>query len=209
MDCDRIWTATSPVSLLIHRKEKSVKGQRATKLRFGAGRENITVLAVCSASGVVLNPMIVFKGKNMQQSWFEDKALPNTYYGKYENGWMETDTFAEWFDYFVNFVTDRPLLLLPDGQLTHVSIQVIRQAIEENIVLLKFPLHVTDVMQPLDVSCFRLLKHLWEKRLHQRINEHGIKNSLTKSEFVNELCGICTTGMKSENAISGFVATGI
>ena len=56
------------------------------KLRFGAGHENITVLGVSSAAGVVLDTLIIFNGKNMQDSWYGDKALPNTYYGKFENG---------------------------------------------------------------------------------------------------------------------------
>ena len=55
-------------------------------MRFGAGWENITVLGVCNAAGVVLDPLIVFKGQNMQSSWYGDKALPNTWYGRSENG---------------------------------------------------------------------------------------------------------------------------
>ena len=56
------------------------------KLRFGAGHENITVLGVCSAASVVLDTLIIFKGNSMQDSWYGDKALLNTYYGKFENG---------------------------------------------------------------------------------------------------------------------------
>jgi len=36
-------------------------------------------LAVCSAAGIALDPLIIFKGKNMQANWFGDEALPNTY----------------------------------------------------------------------------------------------------------------------------------
>ena len=62
-----------------------LQGKWALKLRFEAGHENITVLSVCSAAGVVLDPLIIFKGKNIQYSWYGDKALPSTYYGKSEN----------------------------------------------------------------------------------------------------------------------------
>ena len=54
-------------------------------MRFGAGQENITVLGVCNAAGVVLDPLTVFNGQNMQSSWYEVKALPNTWYGRSEN----------------------------------------------------------------------------------------------------------------------------
>ena len=122
---------------------------------------------------------------------------------------METETLAAWFNCFADFVKERPLLLLFDGQLTHISIPVIKRALDEDIIIVKFPPHVTDVLQPLDISCFGPLKWAWERRLHQRINEFGIKHLLTRSEFVNELCAIWNTGMKKENAISGFEKTGL
>ena len=51
-----------------------------------AGKENITVLAVCSATGIALDPLIIFKGKHMQTTWYGDQALPNMFYGRSENG---------------------------------------------------------------------------------------------------------------------------
>ena len=59
-----------------------LQGKQALKLRFGADRENITVLTICSAAGVILDQLIIFKEKNMQYLWYGDKALPNTYHGK-------------------------------------------------------------------------------------------------------------------------------
>jgi len=55
----------------------------------------VTVLAVCSAAGIALDPLIIFKGKNMQANWFGDEALPNTYYGKSENGNLKSDLSNE------------------------------------------------------------------------------------------------------------------
>ena len=59
-----------------------LQGKCALKLWFGPGQ----VLGACSAAGVVLDPLIIFKGKNMQYSWYGDKTLPHTYYGKSKNG---------------------------------------------------------------------------------------------------------------------------
>ena len=58
------------------------------------------------------------------------------FYGVSENGWMTTGVFAEWFNKFVALVTERPLLLIFDRHLTHVSIKVIEKAIKENITIL-------------------------------------------------------------------------
>ena len=49
------------------------------KLSYGLCRENITTLAVCNATGKVLDPLIIFQGKNFQSSWRGDMALPNTF----------------------------------------------------------------------------------------------------------------------------------
>ena len=71
---------------------------------------------------------------------------------------METETFAAWFSHFADFVKERPLILLFDSHLTHISISFIKRALNENIIIVKFPPHVTDVLQPLDVFCFGPLK---------------------------------------------------
>ena len=117
-------------------------------------------------------------------------------------------TFKIWFFKFCEIVTDHPLLLLFDGLLTHISAPVMEKALEQNIIVLKFPLHVTDVLQPLDVACFGPLKREWERHLHKCISEYGIKQSLTKSEIVNELGAIWNTAMKRDSIISGSEATG-
>ena len=121
---------------------------------------------------------------------------------------METNTFKMSLFKFCEIVNDRPLLLTFDGHLTHISAPVIEKALEQNIIILKFPPHITDLLQPLDVACFGPLKREWERRPHKCIVEYGIKQPLTKSEFVNELRAIWNTGMKRDNAISGFEATG-
>ena len=122
---------------------------------------------------------------------------------------METEVFAEWFNKFADMVKERPLLLLFDGHLTHISIPVITRALDEGIIILKFPPHVTDVLQPLDVACFGPLKSRWEKLLQKRVNEFGSKHRLTKADFVNQISAIWHEGMNKENAKSGFESTGI
>ena len=153
-NCDESGFPVDPLKC----KVVSVKGEIAYKVSCGARRENITTLAVCSASGQVLDPLIVFAGKNLQSTWRGNKALPNTYYAISESGWMTADVFAKWFNRFCEQVTLRPLLLIFDGHLMHISIPVIEQEIVENIILLKLPRHVTDLLQPLDVACFGPVK---------------------------------------------------
>ena len=74
---------------------------------------------------------------------------------------------------------------------------------------MKFPPHATNVLQPLDVSCFGPLKRRWEQLLQQRVNTSGAKTALSKGDFVNQLHKIWKDGMKLENIVSGFASTGI
>ena len=77
------------------------------------------------------------------------------------------------------------------------------------IIIFKFPPHATDVLQPLDVSYFGLLKCHWEQLLQQWVNTFGAKTALSKEDFVNQLCKTWKDGVKSENIASSFASTGI
>ena len=81
LDADRIYNCDESGFPIDQTNEKciTVKGERAFKLSFGARRENITVLAVANAAGIALDPFIIFKGKNLMESWFGTNAMPNAY----------------------------------------------------------------------------------------------------------------------------------
>ena len=48
------------------------KGSKAYKIRLytqGRGIENVTIVGVVNESGKVLDPVIIYQGRNFQQSW--------------------------------------------------------------------------------------------------------------------------------------------
>lgn len=204
-NCDESGFPTDPQRCRV----VSGKGESAYKITCGAGKENITTLAVCSAAGDVLDPLVIFTGKNFQSTWKGDKALPETYYGISENGWMTSDVFYDWFKLFAKRVTKRPLLLIFDGHLTHTSLSVIELAIEEGIVIVKLPPHATDKLQPLDVACFSALKKKWSSVLVAWNSEWGASKPITKSVFVNKISEVWHEGLSPDNVKAGFEATGI
>ena len=121
-----------------------------------------------------------------------------------------TKIFQDWLKCFVEKTKDtRPLLLLFDGQLTHMSIETIDLAIEENISIVKLPAHCTDLLQPLDVSCFSPVKSYYEKVLTDHVHKTAAREPLKKADFVNLLCTIWQQGLSEKNIKSGFSATGI
>lgn len=135
--------------------------------------------------------------------------MPGTLYGCSDNGWMTTDVFGEWFKHFCRVVTDRPLLLLFDGHLSHVSASLILKAMEEDVTIMKFPPHVTDLLQPLDVACFGPLKREWERVLNEWCVSYGGKRPLRKADFVEKLGQCWQTALTEDNIKAGFRRTGI
>ena len=169
------------------------RGKQPNKRTSGAGRENISVLATCSASGKALDSFIIFSAVNFQSTWRGRNPLPNAYYDISKNGWMTTEIFASWFQ---------------NGHLTHVSLELIEKAIEEKITIVKLPPHVTDRLQPLDVCCFDALKREWENKLNERMNLLGPRETISKSVLVDALSNIWHKSLSEKNIVSGFRATG-
>ena len=145
----------------------------------------------------------------MQSVWKGEHALPNTCYGVSPSGWMTSVIFEDWFNGFIKEVTIRPLLLIFDGHLTHLTLKTITTAMEENITILKLVADSTDTMQPLDVSCFSPLKSYYERALLTFNESHGGRIKLNVSKFVDLCCSVWHKGISSTNAISGFKATSI
>ena len=74
---------------------------KTIQVTHGCDRENTMVLAVASADGKVMDPLIIFKGESLQSSWLGKNALKDTYFAVSESGWMTTTIFQDWFDNFI------------------------------------------------------------------------------------------------------------
>ena len=146
------------------------KGIASKRLTHGSGRDSTTVLACVNAAEEILPPLIVHSGKHIWSSWISDKAFPGTSYKATKNGWMDTNTFYSWFtSQFLQQVPKecRPILLLYDGHLSHISLELITAARQSDVHIIKLPPHTSHLLQPLDVSVFRGLKCEWNSRLTQ------------------------------------------
>ena len=121
---------------------------------------------------------------------------------------MDMEVFSEWFEKFANSITERPLLLLFDGYMTHISLPVIQRALDERIIIVNLPPHFKDVLKTSNVSCFGHLKRCWTEILQHRVNLFGAKSSLSRGDFVDQLCRIWNFGMSPGNIIGGFSSVG-
>lgn len=99
----------------------------------GQGKENITALACVSANGDSLSPFLIFPGQRLWSNWKGKNALQGTMYAHSDKGWMTTIIFEDFFRHFCNTILIRPLLLIFDGHISHLSSATIQLAIKENV----------------------------------------------------------------------------
>ena len=113
----------------------------------GSGRSYTIVLGCGSASGILLPPYIVHKGKNLYASWTKHGAA-GALYAVSNIGWMEKENYASWFQkMFIpvasSLTKTGPVVLIFDVHHSHISLDLITTAKEANIHLLLLPSNTT------------------------------------------------------------------
>ena len=115
-----------------------------------------------SATGRALTPLVIFKGKSVQQQWFPQDLSP---YKGWEftatnNTWTSDSTVVEWLQkvFLPQTATLEPRLLILDGHGSHETTDFMYLCFQNNVYLLFLPPHSSHVLQPLDLSVFSSLK---------------------------------------------------
>ncbi|GBL87824.1 hypothetical protein AVEN_192010-1 [Araneus ventricosus] len=125
-----------------------------------------------------------------------------------KNGWMIEALFLSWFkNAYVKAVTARPNLLIYDGHVSHLSIELVETAIEWDVTILKLPAHSSHMLQPLDGSIFRGIKSAWGAKLKDWAR-HNVNQKLPKSKFA-DLLGETWRNLQPCVIQSGFKKCGI
>ena len=73
-------------------------------------------------------------------------------------------------------------ILIFDGHITHISLQVIDEVRNNNIHIILLPAHTTHFLQPLDVGVFSSVKTEWRKILKEYLISSDFKD-INKSQF--------------------------
>ena len=102
----------------------------------------------------------------------------------------------------------RPVLLIQDGHSSHVSIQLIEMAHENNVCLLCLPTHTSHILQPLDVGVFKSFKSNFNKACgnYMKQNPGRVITADVLASLVGQAYPITFTPV---NVLSGFKKTGI
>lgn len=147
----------------------SLKGIKQVGGKTAAERgETVTVQLCMSASGVVLPPMLIFPRVKTNLEMLHD-APPGGWAEFHCTGYMTDELMLKWLKKFVEFThasLDNPVLLIFDGHTTHVkNLKLIDYANANGVILVCFPPHCTDKMQPLDVGFMSPLSRAFGKQV--------------------------------------------
>ena len=120
---------------------------------------HITAQMCVSADGRVLPTFIIFE-KSLPHKNFRDGVPGNWLFDSSDNGYMEGELFKSWLEeIFIPFCgSRRPVLLILDNHDSHISIEIIEKANDNQIELYGLPPHTTHIVQPLDVAIYGPLK---------------------------------------------------
>ena len=182
-----------------------------TDLIQPGNREWVTVIESINSAGWILPPMVVFKGKMNQRSWYQD--IPHSWkVGVSENGWTTDEIGLKWLKtlfgpYTQDRTTGKYRLLILDGHGSHVTAEFDQYCADHLIIVLCMPPHSSHLLQPLDVSCFSVLKRSYGSRVQEQMRA-GI-NHVDKDDFLEYYMQARTATYSTSTIQSGFRATGL
>ena len=121
-----------------------------------------TILSCVSVSGNALSHFMIYPRKRIMDN-LKICALPGISFHCSDSGWVSSELFLKWFEFFLSCIPpSRPVLLL-DGHSAHISIEVIELAMKNDIHMLCIPAHTTHILQPFDDGVFKSFKNNYYK----------------------------------------------
>ena len=184
------------------------KGAKKVRQITSGNKTQITILGCCNATGQTIPPMVVFTGKKFNHDLC-DGEVPGTLYGMSDSGWMDQNLFFDWFSnhFLQHAVSSRPLLLMLDGHSSHYTLELVKVASENDVVIFCLPPHTTADSQPLDTSCFGPLKVYWSEACRQFMFSNPGR-VVSKFQFSKLFSQAWSKGMTIDN-ITSFRSAGI
>lgn len=136
--------------------------RRSIQKKQPGSRAWTSFIECISATGRALDPLVIFKGKTVQQQWFPKDLSPfkGWEFTATDNAWTSDFTAVEWLEkvFLPQTATLEPRLLILDGHGSHETTEFMYLCYTNNVYLLFLPPHCSHVLQPLDLSVFSSLK---------------------------------------------------
>ncbi|XP_065667777.1 uncharacterized protein LOC136088057 [Hydra vulgaris] len=180
--------------------------KRHLKLVVNNEKINYTVGNCGNATGTILPLFVVYKSISRLYKYWGVGGPPNTVFTTSKSGWMEEKQFIQWLTKV--FIPTSKLIPVLDGHVTHVTYDVGRTCIGNNIRLICLPAHSSNILQPLDVGVCCHVKRVWHKLLTEFYAAKSF-NNLTKENFIQLQAKLFSSGdaFTRTQIIAGFQNT--
>jgi hypothetical protein len=151
----------------------------------GVKRTLITVIKCISADSRYLHPLIIWPAATHRSTWTVHPT-PGWHFGHSETGYTDTAISLYWIQHVFDPQTkvrakNNLQILISDGFGTHESLEIMKFAYENNIILCRLPSHTSYILQPCDVGIFGPLKTRYREAV-ERLYQGG-SNMIGKQHF--------------------------
>jgi len=194
------------LSLYHQRRVLAKKGSKRVHLVAPEHGENVTIVACGSATGIVIPPMIIFKGQR-KKSHLSDELPPGSAVVMAHKGCMTTSVFIRWIEHFAQYKPVGDVLLVYDGAASHLDPSIVDAADSHQIHLFCLPSNTTHELQPMDKSVFRSFETYWDEEVLKFWRLHPDRQ-VTKDRFGKIFTPVWYKALTPQNIINGFKSTG-
>jgi 4-hydroxybenzoate polyprenyltransferase len=131
------------------------EGRKLVTRKNNGGKVWTSFLECTSATGKACPPLIIFKGKSVQQQWFKTlEGHENWEFTAKENGWTNNDVGLEWLKkvFIPHTKPSDPnewRLLVVDGHRSHCTFEFMWKCFSNKVYIVYLPPHTSHVLQPL------------------------------------------------------------
>ena len=144
-----------------------LRGTKTCARRRGYDRCHVTLVACVRADGFYVRPALLWPSALTRGDLFQHEACPILVKAT-RTGWSSEDSFIEWLREFSSLTSPtanpyKAVVLIVDGSQTHLTRAIIEEAVKLGVHLVALPSHLTDVVQPLDLSVFKPFKAALKK----------------------------------------------
>lgn len=166
----------------------------------------VTALETVSADGRILPPLLIYKGVHLMRAWFPDQHQSHAALTTSPSAFINSEIFFEWFSTHFPFDEERWQLLILDGHKSHTTEKFMMFALRHKVIPLYLPAHMSNVLQPLDRTCFGTAKQHYRRDIGYKFAE-GLEPS--KLEFFESYMRVRITAYTPKTIVGGWKKSGI
>ena len=173
--------------------------------------KQVMVIKAINALGFAIPPLVIFKVVMHQAAWYANSILlPDWAIGVSKNGQTTNEISLWWLQHFNKYIKDctigRYWLLILNGYSSYINPKFDQYCLEHLIIVLYILAYLLYLLQPLNISCFLVLKRLYRSLVEQKMGFNI--NYINKQEFLFFYQQARIKALYKKNIRSGFAAVG-